>query len=924
MNRFYRVVAIVLVSGVLLACGESTTATEYVNKARRYLDDGESVAATIELKNALKSDAENAEARWLLGKIYYDLNDMPSADKELRYARQLGVRAEQVLPILAQAFLKQAKFAELQALSVDNLGGESLATLLSAQALGRLAQGEVTEAGELIERAVGEAPDLAYAQMAKAYLLPVDGGEALVRAQLDVVFALEPEYAPALSLLGDLEMRQGRLETAEQAYSRALESTLNSTDKFNDHLKRALVLVALQKYDRAQDDVSYLLTRAPKHPSVNYVQGLIYFQQKKLLEAKAALDLALPAKGRYPQVLYYLAAVHLLEGNQEQAAAYIGEFHAIAPGNVAGRKLLAKIRLDEKNYTEVEALVRPVLALGLNDAGAMNLLANALLRQGKTDEAVDLLSEIAELDPDSPVAQMRLGAGLLASGEQAGVEHIESALRLNPDYQQGEILLVLNYLRQNELEKALQAAEAYRQRQPGIATPYNLLGRVHMTAKRKAEAREAFQRAREVAPGDPFACQSLALFAMQDQQHSVAEGYYQEILAHHKDNLPALLKLAALKQLDGDETAMLVYLERGMEANPSAYQPRLILARYYLSKDRPEKVAVLLSGLNTGADNPEALYLLGQAQLAEEDFHSAQASFEKLLSLKPNAAKGYYLLARAYDGTGRHQDVEAALGKSIDLAPEYIEPRVALARLSLKQGNNQVFERQLGKLEALAPDSPVIWQLQIARAKLKGDEAAVLAVYKNAYQQLPSTATLLGLAGQKLARGDRDGALSLYKSWLTDHPGDVAVGLALANSQVEMNDTAAAITQYRQVLNNDGDNLIALNNLAWFLRDSEPRQAVKYALRAVDIDSESAAVQDTLAMALLADGQHKEAKNAIAKALGKTPDDASMRYHRVLINLASGQTNSGLSELKRLLKTQEQFPERGDAEALMVRLSSGL
>jgi len=54
---------------------------------------------------------------------------------------------------------------------------------------------------------------------------------------------------------------------------------------------------------------------------------------------------------------------------------------------------------------------------------------------------------VAELEPDSPMAQMRLGAGMLVGGEQGGVEYIESALRLNPEPQQGEILLVLNYLR---------------------------------------------------------------------------------------------------------------------------------------------------------------------------------------------------------------------------------------------------------------------------------------------------------------------------------------------------------------------------------------------------------------------------------------------------------------------------------------------
>ncbi|MBQ0720355.1 MAG: PEP-CTERM system TPR-repeat protein PrsT [Gammaproteobacteria bacterium] len=922
MKRIYRVIAIMFVGCVLLACSESTTSTEYLKNAKRYLNDGEPTAATIELKNALKNDGNNAEARWLLGKIYFDLDDMPGADKELRHARQLGYSNDEVLPLLAQAMLGQAKLEELLALPAETLAADSLATLLSAQGLAKLAEGEVEAAGELIDAAVGAAPQLAYAQMAKARLLLVGGDVALVRSQLDIVFAVDPNYAPALSLLGDLELQQNKLEAAQQAYTRAIDAGTTSSAEFADRLKRALVLVALKKYDAAQTDVSYLLARAAKHPSAHYVQGLIYFQQKKVAEARVSFDQALPAKERHPQVLYYLAALHLLEGNREQATAYASEFYAIAPGNIAGRKLLATIRLDERDYPQVEELLRPVLALAQNDAGAMNLLANALMRQGKTDEAIDLLSEVAELEPASPQAQMRLGAGMLASGEQAGVEYIESALRLNPDNQQGEVLLVLNYLRQNKLDEALQAAEAYRDRQPDIATAHNLVGRVHMAAKRINKAQEAFQKAREVAPGDPFASQNLALFAIQDKQYGAAEGFYQEILEHHEGYLPALLKLAALRQLQGDEAAVIGYLERAMEANPAAYQPRLVLARLYLTKGRADKVAILLSGLEGASENPEILHVAGLAQLAEKDYHSARVSFEKLLQIKPDAAAGHYLLAQAYDGLGRHKDVESGLRKAIELAPDYIEPRVALARLSLKQGNNKAFAKQLAKLETLAPQSPVIWQLQIARARLKGDEQAVLAIYENAFGQLPSTATMLGLAGQKLSRGDTKGAGDLYQRWVVDNPEDVAARMALANLHIQEDDTALAIAQYQRVLSYEANHLVALNNLAWFLRDSNSQQALEYARRAVKIDGEAAAVQDTLAMALLADGQHKEAKNAIAKALGKTPDNSSMRYHRVLINLAAGQKSSAVSELRRLLKSGDKFPERQEAEALMQEFSS--
>ena len=923
MKQLFRVIAIVLAGGFFSACGESTTSADFVDNAQRYLDRKESTAATIELKNALKTDANNAEARWLLGKIYYDLDDMPSADKELRHARQLGVAAEQVLPLLARAFLRQAKFDELLALRLDQLSAESQAIVLSAQGLGKLAQDKTEEARELIEQAVEVSPQTTYAQMAKVRLLRAGGGVALVRGQLDIIFAIDSDYAPALSVLGDLELQQKNLEAAERIYTRAIAGSTSSAAELGDRLKRALVLIALKNYDAAQADATYLLAKAPKHPSVHYVQGLIYFQQKKTDEAKESFDQALPAKELYPQILYYQAVLNLLGGNREQAKAYAIEFFGIAPGNVAVRKLLATIRLDEGDYVQVEELLRPVLALGQNDAGAMNLLANALLRQGKTDEAIDLLSEVAELEPDSPMAQMRLGAGMLVGGEQAGVEYIESALRLNPDYQQGDILLVLNYLRQNELDKALQAAEAFRDRQPDVATPYNLLGRVHMTAKRENKAREVFQKAREVVPGDPFACQSLALFAMQDKQNSVAEGYYQEILEHHQDYLPALLKLAALKQLEGDEEAFIGYLERAMEANPAAYQPRLVLARLYLSKGRSEKVAVLLSGLEGGDENSEVLHVTGLAQLSEGDFHSAQASFEKLVGYKPDAAVGHYLLARAQEGIGRLEFVEAGLNKALALAPNYVEPRIALARLFLKQEKNKAFEEHLAKLEILVPDNPVVWQLQIARAKLRGDEDNVFAIYEKAFQQQPGTRTLLGLARQVLARGDKAGALVLYRSWLADNPQDVVVRMSLANIYVKEGDTKLAVAQYDSVLGYEADNLVALNNLAWFLRDTDSKKAVEHAQKAVEIDADTAAIQDTLAMALLSDGQLKEAKISIAKALGKTPDNASMRYHRVLINLALNQQSSAMSELKRLLKSGEAFPERSAAMFTMQKLSEG-
>ncbi len=924
MRQAVRVFNVVILVWLLVSCGADTTTEGYVTNARQHLNDGEVSAAVIELKNALRKDAAHGEARWLLGKTYFELGDMASADKELRRALQLGISEDQVVPLLAQAFLALAKHDELQALLVEQLpSSDSRGVVLAAQGLGQLAKGQREASAQRIARALDEAGGLAYVQMAKAFLLSAESDLNAIREQLDEVFKIDPDYAPALSLLGDLDARERKLDAADAAYGRAIDAR---PDSFEDRVKRVLVSIELQKYDVAQDEVTKLLAKAPKHPGVNYAQGLIYFHEKKLPEAQTAFEQALVAKSRYPQALYYSAAVHLALGNRQQAEAYAGDFYNLAPGNVAARKLLGVVKLAGEDYARVEELVRPVIAAVPEDVDAMNLLAATLLRQGKTDEGIELLTKVAELQPDSPVAQMRLGAGMLAGGEQTGVQYIESALSLNPDYEQADILLVLNFLRENDIGRALSSAQAFRDRQPDIATPYNLLGRVYSAAKNDKKARESFEKARSIAPGDPFASQSLAQLALRESNYDLADGYYQEILKHHQDNLPALLKLSVLEEARGDSKAMVAYLERAIGAHPTAPQPRLILARYYLAKNRADKVPVLLSGLNDeDKQSPGGLLVAGMSQLAEQDYRAATASFEKLVVLQPEAANVRYLLAQAYDGggTGKDERVEAELRKAIELVPAYIEPHLALARLLLKQGRNEAFDKQLAHVDALAPENPGVWLLQIAQAQAKGDAGAVLAIHEKAYEKLPSTSTVLGLARQKLAMGDADGAISLQTGWLRNNPEDVAVYVALADVYINTNNAQLAIDQYINALKYAPDNLVVLNNLAWFLRDVEPEKSVRYALQAAKIDGESPDVQDTLALALLANGQLTEAKEAIARALAKTPDNASMRYHRALIQTASGQKSNAISELNTVLRGSDDFQERSEAEALLKKLKAG-
>ena len=115
--------------------------------------------------------------------------------------------------------------------------------------------------------------------MANARLYLAEKNVELARKELEAVFHIDPDYAPAWSLLGNIEQFEQHPDLAEIAYSNAIENRVNN---LGDYLNRALVRINLQKIDEAQKDVNKLMARAPKNAGANYAQGLIHYQNKEL------------------------------------------------------------------------------------------------------------------------------------------------------------------------------------------------------------------------------------------------------------------------------------------------------------------------------------------------------------------------------------------------------------------------------------------------------------------------------------------------------------------------------------------------------------------------------------------------------------------------------------------------------------------
>lgn len=918
MCRLFSKFSVVAITFLLVACGGDKTGNTQLEAAKTYLQEGKSKEAVIELKNALQNNPKLAEARFLLGKHHFSRGAYADAEKELKKAQEFGATNEELLPLLSRTYLIRGDDA-LLALSADGLSGESKAVVLASQGLKQLRNGEKEKAKQLINDAIEANSNSAYALVAKARLVAVDskGDFSAVRAQLQKAFDASPDYSDAWSLLGDIELRDANPEKAEAAYTKAL----SDPSRLEDRYKRALVRLQKNDMDGAKEDVSALLKKAPNSLGGQYVNGILLFKEDKLKDAITAFDIAQRNEDRFPMSLFYLATAHGKLGNAAQAEEYAYRYLAVSPSSVAGRKLLATIKLDANDGAEAEELIRPVYEANKNDLDALSLLSSALLKQNKKEEGIKLLRELVAAKPESSEVKTRLAGSLLATGDVPGsIKYIREALKIDPNYTKAYLLLVSAHLKKNDIKGAFATIDEFEKNVPNKVAPHNMRGQVYLAQKKFVEARSAFNQALGVSKSDPLAHDKLAMLDIENKDYPAAEGHYRAILEGRPDYLPAKLKLVALAELQKNYDGMEKLLGEAIEEHPNEVQPRVMLSRLLLTRGEAQKIANTLSPLDTaGQNHPDVLNVAGLAYLELGEYVNAKTNFEKLIAKLPSAPQPHHHLALSHRGLKDAKKEKAEFTKAVELAPGYIEPRIELTRILLREEDKKGAAKHLAELRKMVPEHPEVLQLEAVRLAREGKNEASLALSEKAFDIAPTARNLLVLVQQNWVMKKPDTSKSLMQDWLKKNPNDVPVRHELASFEMGTKNNDAAITQYREIVKIAPKNVLGLNNLAWLLKDKEPKEALGFAEKAVEYSEKSPLTLDTLAMVKLANGDAKGASRTMSKALDKI-SNVSMRYHSAQIDNALGEKDRAVKTLRALLKEGKNFEERKAAEQLLKEL----
>lgn len=911
--------ALVFSSAVSLSgCDRSAhlSVEEHIERAKDFQSKGDTRASILELKNAVQKDPNNAQARWLLGNAYLDLRLGGEAETQLDKAVKLGINPKSARIPIARAQLYQGNFQKiLDTLpAVDTEEPGILVQILDLRGNALLGLGKYPEGCQLFDRAIQSDKSFAPGYLGRARCEYSAGRTDAAVASAKQATTLDPSRLESWYLLGDLYRAIQRPDDALAAYDHAL--AIKAQD-FDAIAYKAMTLLSVNRVKEAEAEIKRLNSLRPQAVLAKYLKAYLYYQEKKNNEAINLLQEVLKDNPDNPQANLLYGTINYALKNDEIALSSFNRVLSTTELPEA-RLLLAATQLRMGANADVIKTLEPLLAQR-NNAKAYLLAGQAALNQGESERGMAYLSQASTIDPKDTVIRGTLAQNQLLTGDQRGVQGLESVITANPDNAQAYLLLTTSQVSKTDLKGALGTLQKMAAAQPSNPLPYVLMGRIYLMQRNPAAARQAFEHSLTLDASFLPAAGDLANLDIEEKKPAQASERFKRILAKSPGNLGALMGQARIAQALGDRKEFVSYLGKAIEAHPDALEPVSQLTLYYMNQARQPELALEVAQKAAQANNGNPAFLdnLGQAQLGTGHKKDAIDTYTNVTNRSPNSAVAWYRLAWAQRVAGDMNAALKSLQKSIRLTPNYLDAHIALAGLYAAQGQQENALQEARAIQTLNPQAATGYNLEAElAARFKKPDASLQALAR-AYQVAPSSDTAATYHLALLRAGKSGQAEQVAQQWLKQHANDSVFRMYLAGLYLQKQQTSQAIAEYQQIIKATPNHVMALNNLAALLEEQNDPAAFGYAQRAYGLQPANPVVMDTYGWSLLQQGKIQEATPLLKQAAQAMPETPSMQYHWASALVKSGQISEARVQLQKLLTSPQRFGERDKASALL-------
>lgn len=909
------------------ACVEGTNEKELMDRAKGYLETRDLNAASIELKNILRNDAKNAEARYLLAKINLNLGEMKTAQKELRRAMDAGWDESAVQLMFAEVLYRQGYFQEvLDDIPIkDSYPDPVKADLTGFWAAAEVSLGKWDEAEQTIKTGELLSGDALWLLQSKIRLAIHKKDLQMAGEILDHALEVHPDSQDLWLLSASLAEEEGELANVDIALQKVvdLDPPRNITVwGRRARLSQAQIWLRQKNSEKAQLVIAPVLKTYPGDPLANYFGGLIAFMQGEPGLTEERLLIALKVAPEHKPSLILFGVLNYARGDYRQATYYLEKVAATHPDEIGVQTLLGKSYFMLGQYDEAENRLNFASSKVDDNAELIALVGLTRLKAGDVQAGIQALEKAAVAAPTDIAIRNELAKAYLSSGEtEQAIKYLESALVGSDKQYRAEALLLMAYFKAGEFDQALIQANKLSEQLPNDPLAYNLAGIAHGGKKDFSSARSSYQAALRLDPKNSVAQVGLAGLDMRAGDIQAARNHYENILKTDQDNPQALLGLAHIIGQGGGVEEAIQLVEQARLKNPGSLEPRLFLGEYYLKINVSEALVLAQESFEIAPRDSRVIVLLGRAQLGTNKGKKALTTLKTLVEQEPGWAAGYYYLAQAHIYNGDTLAARKSLKTTLQLDAGYTRARLALGKLEMQTGKSEEAMKIAQDLQKSKGNEAGGYLLEgdILMSSKKPAQAA--QAYQKAFDRSPGSNAVLKLYYAKKSMGNVEDAFHTLEKWLEQNPQDGAVRQVLASAHQSNGNIDRAIAEYEKVLELRPNSSVALNNLAWlyFQEKNEKKRALGYAKRAHKLSPDNVAILDTYGWLLLETGSLQQGFGMLYKAASNS-DNESIHYHLAVAHSRIGERDNAIEELKRLVASEKTFPEKDEAKVLLQKL----
>lgn len=897
------------------ACGEQASLESHLTNAKNYLNQNKVNESIIELKNAIRLDINNGEVRFLLGEIYLNLGDGLAAAKELERAYKLKYQDSRVLPLLARAYILSDNDNEVLALSTDskNLDADAQSQYLAYQTLAALR----TEKADLAKQSVNLAEKIArqsqYSMLAMAYLQLSENNNEEVQTLITHILSVNEKNVDALMLQGQVAMLTKDYKLAVESFKKfyALQPRVGMVQ-----ILLANALLKAGELEQAEEYADAILAKVSSQPFANYIKAMVGFEQQDFAKASKHAETALSAGFNQFNLKLVAGASAFYLKNWQQSHRHLSVVVKYLPTEHQARRMLAVTQLELGLIDEISTTLVDFDSASGGNSQFIASMGYKLLELGATGEVKKLLAQSEGTSAGNAENNVRQGILKLMMNDPAGIEDLEDAIELNPDYIEAELALAFAALQSDDIAKANAIAEKWQQKYPDKAGSYNLLASIAIKEEKYSQAEQALEKSLALEPDNIFALTEQLKIARLQENEELSKQRAEHLITVAPNNNKSLRHYFGVYRNE----ASLEKLKAAYQLDTTNISKAVLLAEAMVSLGKLQEAENLLISLNGSAKLPKRYWqLLVMIYKQQNDPEKVFSTLDKWQKESPYHIEPIVLLADIYAGQRNYERALTVVKRGLDNQNDNL--LLQLIKMQLLLNSEQIMPaKNLYKKLAVLDINKALKEGMLGRI-LSLEENYTQAIPKlvNFYQVYPTSQNAIYLTAAYIGDNDKVKAAQVLEQHLTKEPNDNRLKTMLAGIYLE-NDTEKAITVYVDVVKNYPDNFIAHNNLAWlYLERDDIDKALSHAELAFELRPNIGNVVDTYGKVLLRSGDKRTALKYATKASEITQGkdiDIQLNYIETLI--ANSRTNEAKDKLSKLTTTTAE--QKSKKEQLLTEL----